>query len=347
MRRAVTIKDVAAEAGVSLQTVSRVINDGPNVRDEVKARVNAAIAKLGYTPSLAARRMGGSRSYLLLALNDRDRTIEGWTSGQGTDWVDQMLMGGMLECAKRGYRMIFELVDTHSAQVEREVAGALAALHPDGVILTPPHSDNPQITELLQRRGLPFARIGSRADGAGFAIAMDDAAAARAATEHLASAGHRRIAFIAGSADYALSSARLDGYVQALEQRGLYRPELVQPGDFTFESGVAAMTALLALPEPPTAVVASNDQMTLAALKVATERGLAVPADLSLISFDDTPIVRFSHPPLTAIRQPIADMTACAAALLMRAKAGEAGLPLESLVPFALVERASVAPPRR
>ena len=157
MPRAVTIKDVAAEAGVSLQTVSRVINNGPNVRDEVKARVNAAIAKLGYTPSLAARRMGGSRSYLLLALNDRDRTIEGWASGQGTDWVDQMLMGGMLECAKRGYRMIFELVDTHSSHVEREVAGALDALNPDGVILTPPHSDNPQIEDLAGSPSSPAA----------------------------------------------------------------------------------------------------------------------------------------------------------------------------------------------
>ena len=83
--RAVTIKHVAAEAGVSLQTVSRVINDGPNVRDAIKDRVREAIEKLGYVPSLAARRMGGNRSYLLLALNDRDRTIEGWRSGDGTD----------------------------------------------------------------------------------------------------------------------------------------------------------------------------------------------------------------------------------------------------------------------
>ena len=345
MPRAVTIRDVAAEAGVSLQTVSRVINNGPNVRDEVKARVNAAIAKLGYTPSLAARRMGGSRSYLLLALNDRDRTIGGWASGQGTDWVDQMLMGGMLECAKRGYRMIFELVDTHSSHVEREVAGALDALNPDGVILTPPHSDNPQITRLLERRGLPFARIGSQAQAAGFAIAMDDSEAARVATRHLAERGHRRVAFITGSDEYALSAARLQGYESALRERGLFDAALVQRGDFSFESGVAATTALLALADRPTAIVASNDQMALAALKVATDRGMAVPADLSIISFDDTPIVRFSHPPLTAIRQPIAPMTARAAELLMRAKAGEDGLPPESIVPFDLVERLSVAPP--
>src|SRR3546814_10143498 len=79
--------------------------------------------------------------YLILALNDRDRTIEGWKLGQGSDWIDQMLYGGMLACAERGYRMIFELIDTHSTQVEREVNAALSSLRPDGVILTPPHSD--------------------------------------------------------------------------------------------------------------------------------------------------------------------------------------------------------------
>ena len=98
--RGVTIRHVAAEASVSLQTVSRVINEGPNVSPAIKARVHEAIKKLSYVPSLAARKMGGGRSYLLLALNDRDRTIEGWQSGDGTDWVDQMLLGGMLKCAE-------------------------------------------------------------------------------------------------------------------------------------------------------------------------------------------------------------------------------------------------------
>jgi len=215
LRRAVTIKHVAAEAGVSLQTVSRVINNEPNVRPVVQERVRAAVAKLGYVPSLAARRMGGSRSYLLMALNDRDRTIEGWKSGEGTDWVDQMLMGGMLKCEAHGYRMIFELVDTHSDHVDAAVRGAIAALHPDGVILTPPHSENPAITGLLSQLGLPFARIASIAEGDGFAVSMDDAKAAAFATDHLLGLGHARIGFITGSEEYAVSGARLDGYRRA------------------------------------------------------------------------------------------------------------------------------------
>jgi LacI family transcriptional regulator len=346
--RAVTIKHVAAEAGVSLQTVSRVINDGPNVRAVVKNRVRDAIDKLGYVPSLAARRMGGTRSFLLLALNDRDRTIEGWRSGDGTDWVDQMLLGGMLQCAEHGYRLIFELVDTHSAHVEREITAALAAVHPDGVILTPPHGDNPVITGLLSARRIPFARIGSVGEGAGFAISMDDAGAARTATEHLLSLGHRRVGFITGSGEYALSGARLEGHRAAVRHAGLPDdPALVAHGDFTFASGAEAMRRLLALEDPPTAVVASSDQMSLAALDVAREAGLEVPSDLSIVSFDDTPIVKFGAPPLTAIRQPIAAMTARAADLLIRAANGEPADESASVLPFELIVRASSAPPPR
>lgn len=345
-RRTVTIKHVAAEAGVSLQTVSRVINDGPNVRDGIKKRVREAIDRLGYVPSLAARRMGGKRSYLLLALNDRDRTIEDWRSGDGTDWVDQMLLGGMLQSAEHGYRMIFELVDTHSAHVEREIAAALAAVHPDGVILTPPHGDNPLITGLLTGGQIPFARIGSGGGGAGFAISMDDARAAAAATEHLLALGHRRIGFVTGSDEYALSGARLDGYRAAVRAADADDdPALVAPGDFTFASGAEATRRLLALDRPPTAILASSGHMSLAALDVARARGLEVPRDLSIVSFDDIPAVKFAAPPLTAVRQPIAAMTARAAELLIRAAGGEPGPGAPDILPFELIVRSSTAAP--
>jgi LacI family transcriptional regulator len=345
LRRAVTIKHVAAEAGVSLQTVSRVINNEPNVRPVVQERVRAAVAKLGYVPSLAARRMGGSRSYLLMALNDRDRTIEGWKSGEGTDWVDQMLMGGMLKCEAHGYRMIFELVDTHSDHVDAAVRGAIAALHPDGVILTPPHSENPAVTGLLSQLGLPFARIASIAEGDGFAVSMDDAAAAAFAVNHLLELGHRRIGFITGAEEYAVSGARLNGYRRAMTASAPGLDEtLIGRGDFTYESGVSAMETLLALPSPPTAVVASNDRMAHAALRTAQANGLSVPVDLSVVSFDNTPLARFAD--MTAVIQPIAEMSAVAAELLIRFKSGEADLPPQSMVEFGFAPRGSTAPPK-
>lgn len=344
-RRAITIKDVAAEAGVSFQTVSRVINNGPNVKPEMAARVNAAVARLGYVPSLAARRLGGSRSWLILALNDRRPTIEGWQSRRGNDWVDQMLFGGMLKCAEHGYRLIFELVDSHSDGFAAEVQAALSALHPDGVILTPPHSDNETVTALLHDAGLNFARLGSRREGEGHAVYMDDEAAARTAAAHLLSIGHTRIAFIEGDPEYLASEDRLRGFRGAIEAQGLtVDPDHIQPGDFTYAAGAAAMERLAKLPAPPTAVIASSDEMALGALHAAARLGLSVPGDVSLVSFDDTPTVRMSVPALTAIRQPIAAMTARAAELLIEADGVEPyGM---HVLPFEFIVRESTAPPR-
>ncbi|MEI5685523.1 LacI family DNA-binding transcriptional regulator [Sphingomonas kyungheensis] len=344
-RQAVTIRHVAADAGVSLQTVSRVINKEPNVRPEMMQRVQESIARLGYVPSIAAQRMSGSRSYLILALNDRERTIADWRSRQGADWVDQMLLGGMLTCAEHGYRLIIELVDTHSDHIERELAGAIAALQPDGVILTPPHSENALITGLLDRHGISYARIGSLAPG-GFALTMDDDNAARLATEHLVALGHRRIGFIAGPSDYELSGWRVTGWRRAMAAAGLATDDLLAEGDFSFASGRDAAQRLLDSPAPPSAIIASNDQMALATLALLRTRGLDVPRDVSLVSFDDTPIVRFTHPALTAIVQPIAEVAARAVELIIAERAGRATPDGPTVVPAGLVVRGSTAPPR-
>lgn len=344
-KQSVTIKHVAADAGVSLQTVSRVINKEPNVRREMIERVQRSIDKLGYVPSIAAQRMGGSRSYLILALNDRQRTIDGWRSRDGSDWVDQMLLGGMLTCAQHGYRLIVELIDTHSDHIERELLAAIAALQPDGVILTPPHSENPLIIDLLVAHGISFARIGSRRPGPGFALTMDDERAARLATEHLIGLGHQRIGFIAGPADYEVSGWRVDGWRATMTAAGLPTDGLLAVGDFTYASGKAAAAQLLGRSPAPTAIVASNDQMALATLEVGRERGLAVPRDLSLISFDDTPIVRFTHPPLTAVVQRIAEVTSRAVELIIADRAGKEGPAEPVVVPAELVIRGSTAAP--
>ncbi|AKM10374.1 LacI family DNA-binding transcriptional regulator [Croceicoccus naphthovorans] len=345
-RQAVTIKHVAADAGVSLQTVSRVINKEPNVRPEMKAKVQASIDKLGYVPSIAAQRMSGSRSYLILALNDRDRTIADWKERQGADWVDQMLLGGMLKCAEHGYRLIFELVDTHSDHIERELTAAIAALQPDGVILTPPHSDNPLITGVLEKQDIPFARISPGVPGRGIAITMNDDGAAEMATDYLADLGHSRIGFIAGPDEYSVSGWRTDGWEKAMATRGLDTAGLFHKGDFSFESGREGAEALLNGPNRATAIIASNDQMALATLEVAREKGLAIPADLSLISFDNTPIVKFTHPQLTAVDQPIAQVAAKAVDLIIAAHRDGEVPDAPVVVPADLVERASTAPPR-
>lgn len=343
-RQSVTIKHVAADSGVSLQTVSRVINNEPNVRPEMKRRVQESIDKLGYVPSIAAQRMSGSKSYLILALNDRERTIEDWKAREGSDWVDQMLLGGMLKCAEYGYRLIFELIDTHDDNIARELNAAIAALQPDGVILTPPHSDNPLITGLLEARKIPFARIGSRAEGGSIALTMGDTRMAEIATRHLIARGHERIGFIAGPREYAVSDRRKAGWLAAMEAAGLVA-ELCERADFTYASGEQAARRLLAQPSRPTAIIASNDQIALATNDVARSLGLAVPADLSLISFDNSPVVRFVRPPLTAIDQPVAETVSMAVELLIKANRGEALPAMPVVIEGRLIERDSVAPP--
>lgn len=342
-RQAVTIKHVALEAGVSLQTVSRVINNEPNVRPAMQERVQAAIDQLGYIPSIAAQRMSGSRSYLILALNDRERTIADWRARQGSDWVDQMLLGGMLQCAEHGYRLIIELVDTHNDHVEREINAALVALQPDGVILTPPHSDNPTIIALLNKAGVPFARIGSLGEGGGIPLVMGDEGGARQATQHLLDLGHQRIGFIAGSPEYQLSQWRTTGWLETMAQAGLPVADLLAEGDFSFASGSVAASRLLARSPRPTAIIASNDQMALATLEVAAELGLNVPQDLSVVSFDNTPVAMFSQPPLTAIDQPIAETASRAVELIIAAKKGAPLPPSPTVIEARLIVRGSTA----
>lgn len=344
-RQAVTIKHVAADAGVSLQTVSRVINNEPNVRPEMKQRVQDSIDRLGYVPSIAAQRMGGSRSYIILALNDRERTIADWRARQGTDWVDQMLLGGMLMCAEHGYRMILELVDTHNDHVERELLSAIAALQPDGIILTPPHSDNPKIVGLLAEQKIPFVRIGSKTNGSGIPVSMDDEGSARTATRALIAQGHRRIGFIAGSPEYNLSEWRVSGWKSAMAEAGLNTDGLLEAGDFSYTSGESAARRLLSSGNRPTAIIASNDQMALATLEVARAMAMTVPNDLSVISFDNTPLVHFTQPPLTAIDQPIAATASKAVELIIAAQKGEKPPAELTVISANLVERGSVSVP--
>jgi LacI family transcriptional regulator len=344
-RTEVTIEDVALATGVSRQTVSRVINRSPNVKGSVRERVTMAIEQLGYVPNLSARRMGGGRSFLILAINDRQRTIENWQAGRGNDWVDQMLFGGMTECDRHGYHLVFELIDTDTVHSTRQLSNILASLRPDGVILTPPHCDNPELTRVLADRSIPCARVG-HSEGVGYVdVHMDEEGAAHAATMQLINMGHRRIAFIAGAPNYGNSARRLFGFYQALRASGLGEAAgSVGNGDFHFDTAVNVIEAMLSLENRPTAFIADNDAMAFAALHVASRFGLRVPDDVSIISFEDTPGVRFSVPPLTAIRQPTAAMIAKACEKLIALSKGENAFGSYPLA-FDLVIRESTGSP--
>jgi len=348
-KRPATIIHVAEKARVSVKTVSRVLNNEPNVTPDLKERVLAAVDKLGYSPSKAARIMAGSRSYLLVAFNDRRLTLDNWRSERGNEWIDQMLYGAMLRCEQSGYHLMFELVDRESDQLEKQITAVLSSLQPDGVILTPPNCEDPVVLGALKKRNIPFVRLNTPARGQGARVYMDDRAAARQATKHLLGLGHTAIAMIAGDYRFSSSVQRVEAFLATMEAAGHPVPDdRVYKGDFTFEAGVAGANALLDQAEPPTAIMASNDQMALGVVSVAQARGLAVPGDLSILSFDDTIGVRLSVPPLTAVRQPVAKMAEKAADLLINASpVGEKMLSGSTLVPFELTVRASTGPAPR
>jgi LacI family transcriptional regulator len=347
----VTIYDVAARAGVSIKTVSRVMNNEPNVRPAMRERVLTAAGDLGYSPNLSARSLAGSRSFVIAVFVDAALTIDHWRSERGADYLSRIQLGATLECRDAGYHLLIELIDHEGPQVRQEVAALLAALKPDGVILTPPSSDNEVVLELLEKAGTPYVRVGpERTSGQGPRVHMDDVAAAREMTEHLADLGHKRIGFIIGEPRYGASQARREGYLEAMKTRGLPVAEgLVRQGDFTFQSGLEQAKALLALPDRPTAIFASNDDMALGCIAAIAEAGLMIPGDISVAGFDDSPSSRFSRPQLTTVRQPVAEMSSVAAKLLIaRAKSNDPPeRPIDELLPFELIHRASTAPPPR
>jgi len=342
-----TIFDVAEKAGVSIKSVSRVLNGEPNVSAAMREKVLVACEALQYTPNISARVMAGSKSYFIISLNDHDLTRSNWESERGNNWIDRMLFGAMTACETAGYHFMMELVGRDSPDLERQVLAILGSMRPDGLILTQPNAENDRLIDMLYGRRLPFVRIGSSDDRHGFKVRMDDVSAAYDATDYLIQLGHTRIGLISGSPKFLVSAQREQGYRAALTAAGIaIEPALIQQGDFSFASGERASEALFNLHTPPTAIIASNDEMALAALKTAARRGLRVPDQVSIISFDDGAGVKFSSPPLTSIRQPTAEIAMKAVELLVAAVENQPIAALDHIVPHRLILRESCAPPQ-
>lgn len=332
-----TINDVALHAGVSMKTVSRVLNDEPNVQPQMRERVLASVRALNYRPNLYARSLARSRSSLLGLL---------YYASSAT-FVAGMQLGATARCRELGYHLVVEPLEDGPAESRRQLEHLIAALRPDGVILAPPVCDDERVLASLAAVQMPCVLVSpGHEDGAAFSVAMDDLQAAAEMTQHLVALGHRRIGFIEGDPAQAAAPRRLAGYRLALAQAGIAEePALVVPGHFTFRSGLDAAELLLSLPQPPSAIFAANDEMAMGAVFAAQRRGLQVPAHLSVAGFDDSPFASLVWPPLTTVRQPVAEMAVAAVDMLVSREGGAA--PTGPLVlRHALVERGSTAAPR-
>ena len=309
-----TIKDVSRLAGVSIKTVSRVLNKEKYVREATRAKVDAAMAALKFSPSLAARSLAGRRSFQIALIYDNHSPF----------YIHQIQDGIWAQCREQGVRMLAQPADVASPTLAAEVGGLIDETHVDGIILSSPVTDAPEVLAELERRGIPFVRISPGTNHAmTSSVFMDDVQAADDMTTHLINLGHRRIGFVIGHPNHMASDQRLFGYRRALDRAGIgFEPSLVRPGQFDFASGAAAAELLLDLPEPPTAIFASNDDMAAGVLAVAHRRDVAVPGALSVAGFDDTELASAVWPPLTTIRQPTRDLAYSAAGLLFSEEEG-------------------------
>lgn len=293
------IEDVAAAAGVSMKTVSRVLNHEPNVREETRQRVLEAVSRLQYRPSHSARSLAGQRSYVVTFAYDNP----------SLNYLME-IQGGVLEaCRAQHYNLLLAPLTYGDPRSADEIDELLQHFGSDGIVLIPPLTDDRALLAHLDQRGIPFASIAPRAGNGRFGVRLDDEAAVRELVAQLVALGHRRIAHIQGHPDHGASEWRLQGYRQGLAAAGIeYRPEWVVPGEFTFESGVRAAERLLDQELRPTAIFSANDDMAAGVLRVAAQRGLSVPHDLSVCGFDDVPIAWHVTPALTTVQQPTRDM---------------------------------------
>lgn len=297
--RKITIVEVAARAGVSIKTVSRVVNREPNVRESTRERVEEAIAALDYRPNPSARGLAGNRSWTLGLLYEAPREF---------GYVRNVLDGVMDACERENYALLMRpcAEDVDLDGIERFIAQTRI----DGAVLTAPICDNDAVISLLEEEGVPFAQLApSTRKNAWLSAQCDDESASRQLTEYLLSLGHRRIGFIKGHPAHASSNKRLAGFVSALDAAGIEQSDaLFTQGYFEFESGKTCAEQMLSLPERPTAIYACNDEMAAAAVFVARKFGLSVPEQLSVAGFDDSMVAERTWPPLTTVRQPVVEM---------------------------------------
>jgi LacI family transcriptional regulator len=336
-RGAVTIEDVARAVGVSAMTVSRVVNGGKNVRDSTRLAVQQAVSQLNYSPNSAARSLAaGDASHIGLLY-----------ANPSAAYLSQFLIGALEAARRAGAHLVIESCESDDAQDQAEVARMLAQSDVDGFILPPPLSESQPILAELALVDMPLVTVamGLPHDDI-LNIRIDDFAAAAQML------GHRRIGLIKGHPNHIASHDRARGFSETMQAHGIPAEDgLVEQGFFTYRSGLRAAERLLALPEPPTAIFASNDDMAAAAVSVAHRLGLIVPDDLSIVGFDDTALATTIWPELTTIRQPISEMAEAALEMLLgeiqRRRTGGRRRATERVLPHELIVRESSAPPVR
>ncbi|ESQ87154.1 LacI family transcription regulator [Asticcacaulis sp. AC460] len=337
-RNAATIHDVAKHSGVSPMTVSRVINGETNVREETRQKVLASVAALNYAPSTSARALAARE----------DTQIAVLYTNPSTSYLNEILIGALTQTGHYGCRLTIAKCEGLDEAVE--TVEDLAAAGIDGFLLPAPISNSNRVALALDRVNLPSVGIAAAQQPPGrTTIAVDDHAAAFAMTTRLVELGHTRIGFIKGHPNNRASDFRTEGFYAAMNAAGLdVDVDLVVQGYFDYHSGFDAAAVLLGRPDRPTAIFASNDDMAAGVLANAHSFGVHVPAELTVVGFDDTTTATTVWPELTTVRQPTIQMASQAVDLLLlqiRAKrTGATFEPRREVRDFEIIERQTSAP---
>ncbi|MFG1706274.1 LacI family DNA-binding transcriptional regulator [Nonomuraea sp. M3C6] len=341
VERRVTVADIAAEAGVSRATVSKVLNGRADVAPATRAQIETMLVERGYVPTKRTKRA--------VTAQRRGGLIELLFNDASTPWAAEMIRGGeaaaraarvgiVVSVLESGPRRAQQWLEDVADRGSRGIVLALSELSP---------ADHKRIAKL----GVPVILVDPVGDFHSDdhpSIGAGNWGGGMAATQHLIDLGHRRIAAITGPMRFLCSQARLAGYRAALERAGIPADaQLVEHGDFHYSSGLTSTLTLLDQPDPPTAIFAANDEQATGVYAAIQQRGLSVPRDMSVVGFDDVPVAQWISPPLTTVRQPIAELGALAIRTLLAHEEGTE-LPQGRVeLSTKLVVRGSTAPPAR
>jgi LacI family transcriptional regulator len=331
-----TINDIARLAGVSKKTVSRVINDSPLVKPDTRAKVHALMREYGYAPDPQARGLAFRKSFLIGLVFDNPTA----------QYIVNMQYGVLDALSGTGYELVVHPCDSKSAGYIEGVRRFVLQQKLHGVILIPRVSEDQDLAEALRAVDCRYVRIASiPLDEPGRMLVTHDRLAGAEAANYLESLGHRRLGLITGPKRYRSSIERGDGFLDALAKRGIRVPaECVYEGGYTFESGVAGAERLLSNSKRPTAIFACNDEMAAGVYKAAQRMGISIPAQLSVVGYDDSPLASQLWPALTTLRLPVRDVGRQAANLLLAQDAVSLGV-TAAVTPH-LVARDSCLPPQ-
>ncbi|MAM72834.1 MAG: cytochrome-c peroxidase [Tistrella sp.] len=327
-----TLSDVARAAGLSPTAVSRYLNNQLDLPPETAARIDAAVARLRYRPNRIARRLSTGRAEAIgLAVPEIDNPF-----------FAAFAAAAEAEAERQGYA-VFLMSTRGSAEREARALAQIAERYVDGIVMLTNRPDDGTLAGLLAGE-TNVVLVDEDVPGAPVPkVFVENAGGAGAATRHLIDKGHRAIAYVGGPEGLMSVGERRQGFVDAMAAAGLgVRPDLIFTGDYSRTFGHAAGLALAAMANRPTALVAGSDYIVLGLYEAMRDRGLSIPADLSVIGFDDAPFAGFIDPPLTTIRQPVAEMGRTAVAMLLARIAGDTATPVARL-PVQLIERGSVA----